>query len=811
MANAIAECIAAKEQGREYGIRRAARAYGVPRSTLERRVNGKVAGSKHSSGRPTAFSEQEESELVDLLTTMARRGFPLREREVRSLATDYATKNGLLVFAQNKTQNAGYFWMQGFLRRHPELKVKRAEGLSAARAQAVNEVKIMHWFDQLKQVLMNANVLNMPEFIWNLDESGLQDVFQSKRAIGESGRQLYQVQAAEKGDTTTIVPVFNAVGTVASLMVIFKGVRLRPECCVGSPNNAVVKCSPDGWINKELFYELGASFVKYLKSQNYAPQQKHVLLLDGHGSHVYNVDFLKMMASNNVEVFCFPPHTSHILQPADVSVFKSLKTNWTTEGLKFTRETAGKKVGRQHFFQVFTPAWEKSSSVENIQAGFRKTGIFPFNQQAIPKCAFLPSLTTECRSGEPVAPVMPATAKVPKDATDDGVKIMHHKDMPAVSHITTQTLDGTPLIDQLDTQEGCMPAQEDLQDPLLITPVMPASVPDGTEGGVKIMHHKEKPAVSHSHICCQTLDDTPLNEQLNTLDIQEGCIQVQEEPLNASLLNGSVNFSEISIDVGCESMESLMIALQSLESSSTSTQNVGLCQQTESLDNYEVKASTPCHGLVEQSGHDSVQVEYDLSRPLDDVGLSSRSTAITSTRTENMSVAVNQNMTTGMRIPFTSLCSVPQREKSERKRKKPPSYRLTSEEHFDYITPQKEPKKQKTKMSCSKQKNKGQLTKQETCKKNADSCAQIKHPAQGAVKKSFSKQNGSRKKENKKEDDHTPCQFCKKQYNTPGDDKGDEEWLPCAGCLIWAHESCAEQNGIIGDSGNDFVCKGCCD
>lgn len=759
MANAVAECIAAKEQGREYGIRRAARAYGVPRSTLERRVNGKVAGSRHSSGRRTVFSEQEESELVDLLTTMARRGFPLREREVRSLATDYATKNKLPVFAQNKSQHAGYFWLRGFLGRHPELKVKRAEGLSAARAQAVNEAKIVHWFDELKQVLMNANVLNMPEFIWNLDESGLQDVFQSKRAIGESGRQLYQVQAAEKGDTTTIVPVFNAVGTVASLMVIFKGARLKPECCIGSPSNAVVKCSTDGWINKELFYELGTSFVKYLKCQNYAPQQKHVLLLDGHGSHVYNVDFLKMMTSNNVEVFCFPPHTSHILQPADVSVFKSLKTNWTTEGLKFTRETAGKKVGRQHFFQVFTPAWERSSSVENIQAGFRRTGIFPFNQEAIPKSAFLPSLTTECQNAEPATPVMPATGS---DATDGGVKITCHKEKPAVSHTNTQTLDDTPLIEQLETQEGCMPVQEkDLQDPFHITTIIPATVQDGTEGGVKIIVlHKEEPAVSHSHACTQTLDDAPLSEQLNTLDIQEGCMQVQEEPLNASSLNVSVNFSDISTDVGCETMESLMNAL-------------GLSDQVIALPSLE------CTQLAE----------------------SESATASTSKQTGDMSVAIAQN-TSAERIPFTALCSPPQRARSERKRKKPPSYCLTSAEHFEYITP---PKK------TNVQKKKGQSRKEEPSKKKAEkNGAYQQKPSRGKENKGKAKMKKTVAAESQG-DDHTPCQYCGKQYDTPGDDKHDEEWLCCAGCTVWAHESCAETNGIIGDAGNGFLCKSCCD
>ena len=138
--------------------------------------------------------------------------------------------------------------------------------MSAARAQAVIEAKLLNWFEELEQMLRSANVLDMPAFLRNLDESGLQDIFQSMRAIGESGKQLYQVQAGDKGDTTTVVPVFNVLGTVATLMVILKGAHLKPESCIGSPPNTVVKCSSDGWINKELLCELGVSFVRHLKS-----------------------------------------------------------------------------------------------------------------------------------------------------------------------------------------------------------------------------------------------------------------------------------------------------------------------------------------------------------------------------------------------------------------------------------------------------------------------------------------------------------------------------------------------------------------
>jgi hypothetical protein len=57
------------------------------------------------------------------------------------------------------------------------------------------------------------------------------------------------------------------------------------------------------------------------------------------------------------------------------------------------------------------------------------------------------------------------------------------------------------------------------------------------------------------------------------------------------------------------------------------------------------------------------------------------------------------------------------------------------------------------------------------------------------------------------EDDHTPCRFCGKQYNTKEDDKITDEWLQCRKCKIWAHETCAEQHGVIGD--DDFFCENC--
>ena len=394
MASAIDEYMKRKREvgNSSVGLRQIARMYGVPKSTFERRVNGKVPGSRHACGRPTALSCKEEDELTEHIRSLARRGFPLSEKQVRELATEYANRNGLTIFAKSKNNQAGYYWLQGFLKRHPELKVKKAEGLSIARAQAMNKQKIEHWFTQYQNLLTECNILDVPSYIWNLDESGLQDYFVSKRAVGETGIPLLQVTAGDKAETTTVLPVFNAVGVVAALMIIFKGSRLKPEWRIGMPSGAMLRCSNDGWINKDLFLEFGKTFVQSLPQTE---GRKHVLLLDGHGSHTYNFEFLKLMSENNVEVMCFPPHTSHCLQPADKSLFKSLKTHWTLEGLQYTRDNGGLKVGKKNFFKIFNPAWERSATVENLQSGFRATGIFPINFHIIPEVAYAPSMTTE--------------------------------------------------------------------------------------------------------------------------------------------------------------------------------------------------------------------------------------------------------------------------------------------------------------------------------------------------------------------------------------------------------------------------------
>jgi len=53
------------------------------------------------------------------------------------------------------------------------------------------------------------------------------------------------------------------------------------------------------------------------------------LILDGHTSHT-SYEVIKAARDNNVELIRLPSHSTHMLQPLDLSVFGPLKTYWST-------------------------------------------------------------------------------------------------------------------------------------------------------------------------------------------------------------------------------------------------------------------------------------------------------------------------------------------------------------------------------------------------------------------------------------------------------------------------------------------------
>ena len=104
------------------------------------------------------------------------------------------------------------------------------------------------------------------------------------------------------------------------------------------------------------------------------------LFFDSHGSHLTYATVKAAM--DDQIIICLPPHTSHALQSLDVAVFKPLKGKWRTILLRFYRETRMKSADKGSFPVFLKQLWEKKSA-SHLVGGFRGSGLWPFNPNAI--------------------------------------------------------------------------------------------------------------------------------------------------------------------------------------------------------------------------------------------------------------------------------------------------------------------------------------------------------------------------------------------------------------------------------------------
>ena len=154
----------------------------------------------------------QEDELEDLVMYYPRRGFPFSDDKLCQLAYELASKTRR-GFSPNK-KTAGQKWLQGFLKRKPNLCRKNSQNISAAWAIGANPVQIEKFFELSVQWVRKWKIEFLPNNIWKIDESGLQDVPKSQKVIVVKEEHAFQTVSGEKGETSTVVTYISAGGMV---------------------------------------------------------------------------------------------------------------------------------------------------------------------------------------------------------------------------------------------------------------------------------------------------------------------------------------------------------------------------------------------------------------------------------------------------------------------------------------------------------------------------------------------------------------------------------------------------------------------
>ena len=146
------------------------------------------------------------------------------------------------------------------------------------------------------------------------------------------------------------------------------------------PDNTLYATSQSGFMDSELYQNWFEKIFLKFTPHDYT----RLLLQDGHASHI-NMKLIDMAVANNVILLCLPPHTTHLLQPLDVAVYKSLKSNLSKHLSAARLFHTDLWVSKKNFTAFFKEPYELALSMHNIKQGFRKCGIHPFNPNSIDK------------------------------------------------------------------------------------------------------------------------------------------------------------------------------------------------------------------------------------------------------------------------------------------------------------------------------------------------------------------------------------------------------------------------------------------
>ncbi|XP_076805955.1 uncharacterized protein LOC143449578 [Clavelina lepadiformis] len=239
------------------GYHKASKEYGVPKTTLKRRVQGdnvNATGSKKGLGRfHSTFSEAQEKELVSHVLELERQFFGVTRKHLQSLAFELAEKNQIKHRFNMEKRLAGADWVSGFLQRNPQLSLRTPEPTSAARARGFNRVSVGKFFALL------GEVMNLHHFkhhnVFNVDKTGITTVQtkQSKVLALKGKKQVGSITSAERGTLCTAVICMSAGGSYVPPYLIFPRQRMKPELLDGTPPGTGYSCHPSGLMQLDIF------------------------------------------------------------------------------------------------------------------------------------------------------------------------------------------------------------------------------------------------------------------------------------------------------------------------------------------------------------------------------------------------------------------------------------------------------------------------------------------------------------------------------------------------------------------------------
>jgi hypothetical protein len=203
-----------------------------------------------------------------------------------------------------------------------------------------------------------------------------------RKVLAKKGSKSLHDRSGDDKECLTVLITGNAAGQLAPPMVMYSYERLPKHIVSHVPKGWGVGKSKSGWMTSESFFEYITNiFYPWLVSENV--EFPVILYLDGHKSHV-TLPLTDFCRQKQIVVISLLPNSTHILQPLDVGLFKSLKSKWKHEVKHFKINNNYKNLTKDAVAPVSDNSLKSISNIETIFKNyFKACGLFPFNADNI--------------------------------------------------------------------------------------------------------------------------------------------------------------------------------------------------------------------------------------------------------------------------------------------------------------------------------------------------------------------------------------------------------------------------------------------
>lgn len=163
------------------------RKYNINRTTLIFRMK-KVAETGATNELQNKFSSTysvsqvlttyQETELAEFFKKCSNLHHGLTFDLAKRFVYEFMSKNRIKYPSSwDEEQRAGKVWLMGFMRRNPQISLRKPENISLARLQAFTRSVIAEFYSKLKGLFLKYKF--GPDRVYNLDETGITTVMDS--------------------------------------------------------------------------------------------------------------------------------------------------------------------------------------------------------------------------------------------------------------------------------------------------------------------------------------------------------------------------------------------------------------------------------------------------------------------------------------------------------------------------------------------------------------------------------------------------------------------------------------------------------